>query len=484
MKALNWLLLVIFVLLNTNIKSQTFEKIIRTPYDDFSFDAVEMADGCFIIAYSRGNYGQNTISGLLKLDGNGNLIDSVFFTDYPEYVELGITDIFPYLNETLLCVRTAVIIENNRQTVNLIQVTSDLQIVYDTIYGSNEYSGSVYGRTLTDDNKLVTVGAIDDSRGNLFIGEFDLTSKTYRDNIITGFPAVVSSTVMEIPENNVYHMYLYWDNNKTFLVINKETLNVDTFFYYPELFLPRNSFKGLTDTSYFAVGTEHILANGNSAPAFIEVNTEGQIVNHFVDLNHSDTSVFYTYNSFDHKYGKIYFGLTFNFLTNQPFPFASQPTWIMICKLTPDGSIVWQRFYKGEVNYNPYKVLATNDGGAFITSTKYDWNDPLGQNLDLHILKIDSTGWYEGLQPVGMDEYSEMKQILVYPNPAHDEVHFEPGLYNDLELQIFDQTGNLLLSESLHSRKTVDVSAFSPGIYIYVIQNKTGFMEKGKLVRE
>ena len=113
MKALNWLLLVIFVLLNTNIKSQTFEKIIRTPYDDFSFDAVEMANGCFIIAYSRGNYGQNTIRGLMKLDGNGNLIDSVFFTDYPEYVELGITDIFPYLNETLLCVRTAVIIENN-----------------------------------------------------------------------------------------------------------------------------------------------------------------------------------------------------------------------------------------------------------------------------------------------------------------------------------------------------------------------------------
>jgi hypothetical protein len=131
----------------------------------------------------------------------------------------------------------------------------------------------------------------------------------------------------------------------------------------------------------------------------------------------------------------------------------------------------------------PYKVLATSDGGALILSHKYDWNSPYPNQRDIHILKIDSTGWYEGL-PVGTDEYSGMKQILVYPNPAKDQVHFEPGLYTDLELQIFNQTGILLLAKPLHSHRTVDVSGYETGIYIYVIQNKNGFLEKGKLVKE
>jgi hypothetical protein len=107
----------------------------------------------------------------------------------------------------------------------------------------------------------------------------------------------------------------------------------------------------------------------------------------------------------------------------------------------------------------------------------------LGQHLDLHILKVDSTGWYVGL-PVGIGEYDGLKQILVYPNPAHDQVCFEPGLYRNMELQLYDQQGNLLLVKSLQSNQTIDISGFPPGVYIYVIQNPEGFFEKGKLIKQ
>ena len=72
-----------------------------------------------------------------------------------------------------------------------------------------------------------------------------------------------------------------------------------------------------------------------------------------------------------------------------PFLYPEQ-RWILIYRLNKDGSIVWQKFYKGEVNYMAYKILATADGGALIFSTRYDWNDSIPMQRDVHILKIEA----------------------------------------------------------------------------------------------
>jgi hypothetical protein len=131
----------------------------------------------------------------------------------------------------------------------------------------------------------------------------------------------------------------------------------------------------------------------------------------------------------------------------------------------------------------PYKVLATNDGGALIFSTKYDWNDTTPLQMDLHILKIDSTGWYEGL-PVAIDEFSQMKQILVYPNPVKNDVNFVLGLYQNLDLQIFNSNGQVVLRKKLEHSEKVKMADLPTGLYIYVLTGENGFIEKGKLIKE
>ncbi len=132
----------------------------------------------------------------------------------------------------------------------------------------------------------------------------------------------------------------------------------------------------------------------------------------------------------------------------------------------------------------PFKVLATNDGGAIIFSSFYDWNNPIPNQRDVHILKIDSLGYYTPLTGTP-EEFEQMgKQILVYPNPVENEVNFVFGLYKDLEINIFDLTGKRVYSKAFAHSAKIDISHFKPGVYPYTISNGNGFYEEGKLIKK
>ena len=100
----------------------------------------------------------------------------------------------------------------------------------------------------------------------------------------------------------------------------------------------------------------------------------------------------------------------------------------------------------------------------------------------MHILKIDSTGWYDGI--TGTSELIKPSQILVYPNPVKDKVNFVPGMYRNLNLQIFNSSGKLVIDCKLPSTKTINMSQLAKGVYIYVLSNNKGFIEKGKIIKE
>jgi hypothetical protein len=480
-------LLLFFILISESIFTQTFEKIIRTDQDDFSYEAIELGNK-YLYFYSKGNYLNGDTKGYaVIIDSLGNNYDIFHLNDYEDYFEESVLKAFIRNDSTLLCIRKLRNIFTNDLQLNLLELkynVSPMELVFDTIYGSNELSEYISDFEFTTDNKIIGAGRHLPEQQNAIVSIIDLNDMSYNVWYYDVPEAILASTIMDIPEKNAYHVFMYWDNNKSFLEINKTTMEIDSIHYYPERFLPRNAVKGISDTSYFAVGKGKTYdLYSPFYPAYIEVGLEGQIYSeHLYEVNF-DTNSYYTTNSFDHKFGNIYFGATYNFTQEPPFPYYPEPRWIFINKLNADGTVIWQRFYKGEVNYMPYKVLATNDGGALIFSTKYDWNDTIPLQLDLHILKIDSTGWYEGL-PVAIDEFSQMKQILVYPNPLVDEVNFVLGLYENFDLQIFNINGQIVYQVKLEYSKRINLTHLKQGIYIYVLKGKNGFVEKGKLIKK
>ena len=72
------------------------------------------------------------------------------------------------------------------------------------------------------------------------------------------------------------------------------------------------------------------------------------------------------------------------------------------------------------------------------------------------------------------DSTFQKLQTLIYPNPAHDEIHFFFGRnMNDLRLEIFDLNGRSIHKDQLATTQEFKLSThkFAPGIYCYRISS-------------
>ena len=336
---------------------------------------------------------------------------------------------------------------------------------------------------ITTDNKLVSVGKIANSyEYERLLCEKTLFGDSIRYETYSHPGSYTSSTVIDIPHNNKYHMFMYGGIERAINIIDKTTLVRDTIMTYPIFFLPNDAIQDDIDSStYYVAGRISSASSSFTDLCYLKLNDEGEILNQYTyDL---DSNTFYTYKCFSPFNEHLYFGGVYPF-TSSPPTLYPEPRWILLYKLTKEGEIIWQKFYKGEVNYMAYKVLATKDGGALIFSTKYDWNHPIPNQRDVHILKIDSTGYYTPLTGTKEELEQLEKQILVYPNPVENKVNFIFGLYTNLEINIFDLSGRRVFSGIFEHQATVDLSHLKSGIYPYTISGKNGFYEEGKLVKK
>jgi hypothetical protein len=158
---------------------------------------------------------------------------------------------------------------------------------------------------------------------------------------------------------------------------------------------------------------------------------------------------------------------------------------IMLAKFNMDKTIYWQKFFGFDGNYHFSSVTATQDGGCVLLCQVYDWVlHPTDNNV--HNLVLIKTDKY-GNAPTGMEESIKVndKQILVYPNPVVSMMHFQTGLYDKLELKIYNINGQLQIEKKLsQGDNSIDVSRYANGIYFYRIINLDKFLENGKFVKE
>jgi hypothetical protein len=467
--------------------AQTFELEFANPEDEIANDAFQFSDSCYVLLSQAGNFSTSDypLINIIILNNYGEVLNSLKIEIEIDFQLYSAQEMMFITNDTIIIAGTGINRTNNQYEQYFAWITNEIEFLRDTTIDTEYGSDVCWDYIINKKNNIVAVG-YESANGapiNMIIREFSISGQLLKRESIN-WPSNIATSIVEFPEENVYHITtLFGERDDCILVLDEDNQQIVDSIIIPGIIDPLKALKSPDNEYYVVAGKAFDATEMMFKTSFLTSNKDLELSDlHLYGI--PDTNYYYHKNCVDFVSDSIiYLAATHNFTQSPPYLYPER-CWIFMNKLKTDGTIIWQRFYKGELNYMPYKVLTTSDGGALILSHKYDWNSPYPNQRDIHILKIDSTGWYEGLPPVGTDEYSGMKQILVYPNPALDVVHFEPGLYNDLELQIFDQAGNQVLTKPLHSHQTVDVSDFETGVYIYVIQNKNGFLEKGKLVKE
>jgi len=476
--------ILIFVILVSNVHSlycQTFEKIYRSNEDELVYDAIMIDTSFCLFALNSGNNSTGIYyTKFFKIDlQSGNLTDSLIIApELSGYFFTGIFDLLKASDSLFIGIGGFGLMGSYAQIQYIVHLDNHLQFLYDTIVDIPDIEEISHKTIITENSKLVSVGTIVNSiEYKRIICEKTLYGDSLRYETYSHPGSFTASTVVDIPHKNKYHMFIYGGIEKAINLIDKTTLERDTITTYPTFFLPNDAVRDDIDSSiYYVAGRE-----GSVDLSYLKLNDQGEILNQYIfDL---DSNAFYTYKCFSPYNEHLYFAGVYPFTLSPPTLYP-EPRWILLYKLSKDGEILWQKFYKGEVNYMAYKILATSDGGALIFSTKYDWNDPIPDQRDVHILKIDSTGYYDPLTGTEEELAQMNKQILVYPNPATNEVNFVLGLYSNLQLFIYNSTGERVLFQLLQHSQTIDISTLPPGIYVYLLTGKNGFSETGKIIKE
>ncbi len=157
------------------------------------------------------------------------------------------------------------------------------------------------------------------------------------------------------------------------------------------------------------------------------------------------------------------------------------PSWIAIGKYDSDLNLLTEKYIGGDAYYFLYNIVATSDGGALITATRFDYQTQY-QEHDFYVFKLDSLDML-----VGNFEHKNnnlVKNAIVYPKPARDHVFVRTAV-KDASFILYDMSGNKIKEMQLNRQSFitfVDITEIIPGNYLWSIVKKNKIIETGKVI--
>jgi hypothetical protein len=137
-------------------------------------------------------------------------------------------------------------------------------------------------------------------------------------------------------------------------------------------------------------------------------------------------------------------------------------------------------FFEGEnKNYTPWHVFATNDGGALIFATVYDFNISPTNWPDLYVLKVDDQC---GLTKV----YSQTltgQDLVAYPNPSSTSIQFTTPTLQSFTAHVLDINGKEVWNGQ-YQGQAVSIASWAAGSYFFQGMSSDGLFVRSKFVKE
>ena len=469
--------------------SQTsfFETYKRSSHER-AYSSLQMADGNFMIAGEMRETGYFGIDMgyLAKLSPTGEIVKEVLVNP-KNTSRLCLLVPFQYENAMYLCIGSSdSVVGANSFGCNVFYgIDEDLNITQQKAFSfKTNYMAYPWQYVIQNDSILyLMTDFVIRNRNNTTNRMIDVVKYKLPFDSLTSYIDTNYSITQDLFFNNVkkqINIYTFPFNKIQQL---DENLNFISSKTYSEKFPTVLTITSLGDTNYLLSGA----AKNDSSPNLLLGCVRYDSNDFSVD------SLFYTPSADTNFYGGAHKNTVINgdaiFITGFynvnaiPFPYNDNPSWVTITKLDMELNVISTHFYGGDAQYCPYSIIATSDGGCFVTGYSYDYinNLPNGNGeLDIFALKTNS----EGLV-TGNTEDPIAHNAIIYPNPGADFINIEAGLQiKGAMFTLYDMNGRILQQQPIkNTHQRVNASNLPSGIYPWQIVFKHKVIETGKWIK-
>ncbi len=472
----NALLFISFFLISTISFSQTWEKAIENE-DNEAYPAISMWNNQIILCYTNTS-GTESSFNIKYLDENGSIVKTQNLISSNANYSFSFNSKTTIIDDTLFVIGTAKNKSNSNSNILFIKYNLKTTNYFDSIYITNDTNDFLLDYIVSDTNFIIPgfseINGI--YHGHIIKINFqgEIISSQYISNTlyISGYLWNLRNKISARTVGNTD--FRFNSSNLTFLdsvVLDPKmytwggsftsSLNQSTHYISGESITPQTS---ISMCSVLKIESDSI----NSRNYTFGRITKDNKVQGVQPIAESDSGILFLVGSTSDQVRPI---------------FSPDPTEIALFKTNPNGDTLFMKFYKGEVKYIANSIIATKDGGAIIASNKYDWNSPYPNQWDIHLLKVDSLGNYTPLSTPDIEKPEELK-VIVYPNPATNQVSFSGLLKFPAIITIYDILGREVKTTRLYTKSDkVDISQLNSGTYVFRV-NSDNQVARGKFLVE
>ncbi len=144
-------------------------------------------------------------------------------------------------------------------------------------------------------------------------------------------------------------------------------------------------------------------------------------------------------------------------------------------------------------NAGTSRALVSNKTIASYTTVEYTHNKEIvltdgfhaESGSDFHAYITDDETEYQTSSDRSTLDYSESKDLSLYPNPCADKfsVKFDPTKSSIKQLSLFDITGNQVLTLNYPHTNDINVSSLTKGLYIVEVVDNSNCVHHLKLIK-
>jgi len=480
------LIICVIIILKVNGQEITFNCLLTSNDNELVNDIYEDGEGNIYIAGLRTMpddlWGHS--SGLLiKLNKYGQLLDSVVYS-LPNR-RFCFSRILPKTSgDLIICgfsTDTAAQFMNNYKECKLEfkTVSTGLQVISEKSYAfPPEYKnyGFIFEQGLN--GNILTSGAVvpGEVKPKLFIYEINENLDSLRSSFYFDDTNRICGALKQLNDSSIWIADIIYPN---YYLLDKNLQLSDCINCMPHYLSNPYGLKWDTDTSFYLAG-EYNGGNDHDIGIFKQFDrfdSTGSIFKSWGTEEYLDLTA---YSALDYRNkDSIYVGGTTNFW----FYYMPAPSWYFIIQTDSNLNVRWEKFYGGDAYYSMWKIMMANDGGLIIGGTRYEYQNVTEEELDIHVLKLNS----EGLLVSTPEEPSiKMREALVFPNPGTNHLKVRIAAhYNKSIFELYDISGKIVLSEQIIGKwGEVNTVALKSGTYVYRIYNEEGLFESGKWLKQ